>query len=171
MLFRSGNRVRVVVALRADFIERCLEIGPLKELLQDRTMLVGEVGDDALREIVKAPAARVGAFLEKGLMERILTEVRSQSGSLPLLQQALHELWKNRTGAWLTHEAYNASGGVARALNDQAQGAYKSLDDAQKKIADSLFPRLITLGDGVADRKSTRLNSSHIQKSRMPSSA
>ena len=26
-------------------------------------------------------------------------------------------------------------------------------------------------GDGVEDRKSTRLNSSHIQKSRMPSSA
>ena len=115
----GGDRIRVIVALRADFVERCLEIGPLKELLQDRTMLVGEVGDDALREIVKEPAARVGAFLEKGLMERILTEVRSQSGSLPLLQQALHELWRNRKGAWLTHDAYNKSGGVARALNDQ----------------------------------------------------
>ena len=29
----------------------------------------------------------------------------------------------------------------------------------------------ITLQDGLEDRKSTRLNSSHIQKSRMPSSA
>ena len=149
----GGDRVRVVLALRADFVESCLEIGELKELLQDRTMLVGEVGDDALREIVKEPAARVGAFLEKGLMERILTEVRNQSGSLPLLQQALHELWRQRRGAWLTHEAFDASGGVARALNDQAQGAYKSLDDAQKKIADSLFPRLITLGEGVADTR------------------
>ncbi len=111
----GGDRVRVILSLRADFVERCLEIGPLKELLQDRTMLVGEVGDDALREIVKEPAARVGAFLEKGLMERILTEVHSQSGSLPLLQQALHELWKHRKGAWLTHEAFDASGGVARA--------------------------------------------------------
>jgi WD40 repeat protein len=155
----GGDRVRVVVALRADFVERCLEIGELKELLQDRTMLVGEVGDDALREIVKEPAARVGAFLEKGLMERILTEVRNQSGSLPLLQQALHGLWRNRRGAWLTHDALDASGGIARALNDQAQGAYKSLDDAQKKIADSLFPRLITLGEGVADtRRRVRRN-------------
>ncbi|CAB1063128.1 High-affinity carbon uptake protein Hat/HatR [Olavius sp. associated proteobacterium Delta 1] len=149
----GGDRVRVVIALRADFVERCLEIGPLKELLQDHTMLVGEVGDDALREIVKEPTARVGAFLEKGLMERILTEVRNQSGSLPLLQQALHQLWRNRKGAWLTHEAYDAAGGVARALNDQAQGAYQSLNDAQKRIADSLFPRLITLGEGVADTR------------------
>jgi hypothetical protein len=149
----GGDRVRVILSLRADFVERCLEIGPLKELLQDRTMLVGEVGDDALREIVKQPAARVGAFLEKGLMERILMEVHRQSGSLPLLQQALHELWKHRKGAWLTHEAFDASGGVARALNDQAQAAYQSLDDEQQKIADGLFPRLISLGEGVPDTR------------------
>ncbi len=136
----GGDRVRVIVALRADFVERCLEIGPLKELLQDRTMLVGEVGDDALREIVKEPASRVGAFLEKGLMERILTEVRSQSGSLPLLQQALHELWRNRKGAWLTHDAYDASGGVARALNDQAQTAYKLLDERKNRSPTASFP-------------------------------
>ena len=155
----GGDRVRVVVAMRADFIDRCLEIGALKELLQDRTMLIGEVGDDALREIVKEPAARVGAFLEKGLMERILTDVHNQSGSLPLLEQALHELWRQRRGAWLTHDAYDDSGGVAGALNDQAQGAYKALDDAQKKIADCLFPRLITLGEGVADtRRRVRRN-------------
>jgi WD40 repeat protein len=148
-----GDRVRVAMALRADFVARCLEIGPLKELLQDHTMLVGEVGDDALREIVKEPAARVGAFLEKGLMERILKDVRSGSGSLPLLQQALHGLWRNRTGPWLTHDAYTASGGVARALNDQAQAAFKALDDGQKTIADSLFLRLITLGEGMADTR------------------
>ena len=35
------------------------------------------------------------------------------------------------------------------------------------RLADERVPELITL----ADRKSTRLNSSHIQKSRMPSSA
>jgi len=62
-------------------------------------------------------------------------------------------LWRNRSGAWLTHIAYDASGGVTRALNDQAQAAYKSLDNEQKKIADSLFPRLITLGEGVADTR------------------
>ena len=153
-IWRAGDdRIRVVIALRADFVERCLEIAPLKELLQDRTMLVGEVGDDALREIVKEPAARVGAFLEKGLMERILVEVHDQSGSLPLLQQALHELWKNRKGAWLTHEAYDASGGVAHALNDQAQSAYKALNDVQKQVADGVFLRLITLGEGVADTR------------------
>ena len=56
-------------------------IQQLKELLQDHTMLVGEVGDDALREIVKRPAAGGGAFLEKGLMERILKDVRSGTRS------------------------------------------------------------------------------------------
>ena len=45
--------------------------------------------------------------------------------------------------------------------------AATSAQDASVYIADAPFQRLRLIGD----RKSTRLNSSHIQKSRMPSSA
>ena len=40
----------------------------------------------------------------------------------------------------------------------------------EQLVAD-LAGNIVALDDGKADRKSTRLNSSHIQKSRMPSSA
>ena len=47
-------------------------------------------------------------------------------------------------------------------------------DAVRPTIADLLASRAKFFGervDGILDRKSTRLNSSHIQKSRMPSSA
>ena len=54
------------------------------------------------------------------------------------------------------------------ALDAKAQGAeialiHPPLDEDEQKSAQ--------VDDAVVDRKSTRLNSSHIQKSRMPSSA
>ena len=57
----------------------------------------------------------------------------------------------------------------------KARGRSKPLSVAEVKHlkaehAGSVVP-LQTLGDEARDRKSTRLNSSHIQKSRMPSSA
>ena len=42
---------------------------------------------------------------------------------------------------------------------------------AAHELADGLSAEIAKLLDGDLDRKSTRLNSSHIQKSRMPSSA
>ena len=75
---------------------------------------------------------------------------------------------------------------VARALSldAQSQSAPAPQDDAQavreemaqlKKAFDmrlaALEERLKAVEGGQRDRKSTRLNSSHIQKSRMPSSA
>ena len=40
-----------------------------------------------------------------------------------------------------------------------------------EELMESMPPATDTPADVVTDRKSTRLNSSHIQKSRMPSSA
>ena len=58
---------------------------------------------------------------------------------------------------------------VARIKADHADARIDGVDSVSGKVSDELF------GTGMkallADRKSTRLNSSHIQKSRMPSSA
>ena len=107
----SGGEIRVLITLRADFLDRCLEFPALRELLQDRQLLLGEVGDEALREAIVMPAQNVGAFFEKGLVNLILRDVTGEHGSLPLLQHALFELWKTRRGPWLTLAAYEESGG------------------------------------------------------------
>ena len=63
----ADDAFRVLIAIRADFMGRCLAHSPLKQLLQDRLFLVGELDRDGLRAAIRLPAERSGAFFGKGL--------------------------------------------------------------------------------------------------------
>ncbi|PTL85852.1 TIR domain-containing protein [Vitiosangium sp. GDMCC 1.1324] len=149
----AGGSIRVLVTLRADFFGRCLELPVLRELLQENQVLLGSLGKEALRDAIVRPAREVGAFLEKGLVGTILKDVSNEPGALPLLEHALYELWRARNGAWLTLSAYEATGGVAGALQRRAQSTYEELAPEEQEIARGLFLRLTTLGDGAPDTR------------------
>lgn len=112
--------IRIVITLRTDFLDRCLAFPQLKELFQDRQILLGPLDEPGLRDAIVRPAQVVGAFFEKGLIGTILRDIKKQPGALPLLQHALYEMWQARRGPWLTLEAYEVSGGVAGALQRRA---------------------------------------------------
>ena len=145
--------IRLVITLRADFLDRCLAFPQLKDLLQDRQILLGPLNEPALRDAIVRPAQLVGAFFEKGLVSTILRDVQAQPGVLPLLQHALFELWRARRGPWLTLEAYEAIGGVSGALQRRAQLTYEALTPDQQELARNIFLRLTTLGQGVSDTR------------------
>lgn len=147
------QRIRIVITMRADFMERALGIAKLKDLLQDRDYKLGPMDVDELREAIVRPAQKVGALLEKGLVHSILSDIEDQSGVLPLMQHALHELWLARKGIWLTMEAYERSRGVKGALQRRAQDTYESMSASQKDIARNIFLRLTSLGEGVSDTR------------------
>ena len=149
----GGGQIRVLITLRADFMDRCLALPALRELLEDRQVLMGPMDELALREVIVRPAHEVGALFEKGLVPMILRDVGDEPGRLPLLEHALHELWLARRGPWLTLDAYEASGGVQGALNRHAQATYDCLGEAQQRIARNIFLRLTALGEGVADTR------------------
>ena len=69
------DRLRIVITLRADFFDRCLSVPTLKSLIENRTLLLGKLSDDALRTVIEAPAFQVRAYFEKGLVARILKSV------------------------------------------------------------------------------------------------
>jgi WD40 repeat protein len=147
----KSRRVRLALTLRADFLDRCLACAPLRDLLQDHQFLLGPLAESDSRDVIARPAAAVGAFLEKGLVARILGDTRANPGALPLLQHALHELWLHRRGPWLTNDAYEERGGVRGALERRADQTYEALDPAARVIARGVFLRLVTLGEGVGD--------------------
>lgn len=149
----GGNQVRVVITLRADFLDRCLQFPLLRKLLEDGQLLLGDLGDEELREAIIQPARKVGAFFEKGLVNAILREVEDQRGALPLLQHALYELWRARRGPWLTLDAYEESGGVSGALERRAQQTFDSLSPEQKLIARNILLRLTSLEDGTRETR------------------
>ncbi|RKH74037.1 TIR domain-containing protein [Corallococcus interemptor] len=150
---RGSNALRIIVTLRADFFDRCLSLGPLRELLQDRDALLGGLGDEAFRDVILRPAQKVGAFLEKGLLTTILKDISREPGALPLLEDALDQLWRARRGTWLTLAAYEASGGLAQALQRRAQACYEGLQPEEREVARLLLVRLTSLGE---DREDTR---------------
>jgi WD40 repeat protein len=147
------DRIRIVITLRADFFDRCLEVPLLVPLVQNHQLLLGELTREALHEVILRPAQQSGAFFEKGLVARIEADVVNEHGSLPLLQHALKELWARRRGRWLTNEGYDETGGVAGALRKRADATLGQFTPTQREIARNLFLRLTTLGEGVSDTR------------------
>jgi WD40 repeat protein len=149
------SRVRVIITMRADFTGHALQERYWGEMIHYRTTLVPTMTINELREAIEEPARRVGLHFQDGLLEQIISDVNVQSefGSLPLLQYTLSELFDKHKGRELTRDAYRELGGISGALAKRADETYLSLEEEQQLLAQRIFPRLITLGEGVQDTR------------------
>jgi len=147
------SRVRVVITLRADFVDRPLRYMDFGELMQRRNELVLPLTPEELERAILGPAKRVGLKIEPSLMSAILRDLGDQPGALPLLQYALTELFEHRIVNTLTKAAYDEIGGVSAALGRRAEEVYASLNESEQSSARQLFLRLVTIGEGVEDTR------------------
>lgn len=154
----TRSRVRIVVTLRADFYDRPLHYPDFGELLRNRMETILPLSAQGLEQAIKNPASRVHVTYEEGLVAQIVSEMNYQSGALPLLQYALTELFEQREGRILTHQAYQNIGGAAGALAKRAQSLLDELPLTHQDETRRMFLRLITLGEGAGDtrRRATR---------------
>src|SRR5262249_9273201 len=107
----------VILTMRADFIARAAEYTPLAELLSGHQFLISPMDDDGLRRAIEEPAREAGLILETGLSEAILSDVGREPGLLPLMEDALLQLWeKRRVDNIMTLQSYREIGGVQGAL-------------------------------------------------------
>ncbi|MEW2521031.1 nSTAND1 domain-containing NTPase [Actinacidiphila alni] len=149
----EGSRLRVVIAVRADFYGRCAEHPALAAALQDANLLVGPMGAAELREAVVRPAAAAGLIVEKSLTARIIGETVQEPGGLPLMSHALLETWRRRRGRALTEAMYEAAGGIHGAVATTAEDLYQQLTPQQRETARQILLRLVTPGDGTHDTR------------------
>ncbi len=149
----ENSRIRIVLTLRADFIDRPLGYVDFGELLHQRMEIVLPLTPDELESAIVSPAGRVGLRFETGLVPAIVHDLGDQPGTLPLLQYALTELYEKRDGDALTKSAYQEIGGVIGALGRRAEDVFTKLDSGSQAIAKQLFLRLVTLGEGVEDTR------------------
>ncbi|MFI5688055.1 hypothetical protein [Streptomyces sp. NPDC051636] len=147
------SRLRVVLAVRADFLGRCAEHAAMTGALQDATVLAGPMSREELREAVVKPAQTAGLIVERALTTRILDDVEDEPGALPLMSHALLETWHRRKGRALSLEAYEAAGGLHGAIARTAENLYTHLAPAQAALARRLLLRLVTPGDGTPDTR------------------
>ncbi|MFE2944935.1 helix-turn-helix domain-containing protein [Streptomyces sp. NPDC059255] len=110
------SRLRVVIAVRADFFGRLAEHPGLAEALRDATLLAAPMSTGELRQAIVKPAQEAGLIVERELTTRLLSEVEGEPGGLPLMSHALLETWRRRRSRALTVAAYEAAGGLHGAV-------------------------------------------------------
>src|ERR687888_668720 len=145
--------VRVVVTLRADFLDHPLRYPKFGELLGAGLVTVPAPSEDELAEAVERPAATVGVRFEPGLVSQIVADVHNQPGALPLLQYALTELFAARTSDLLALEGYRATGGVVGALGRRAEELYARLDTPARRACRQVFLRLVSVDPAGQDTR------------------
>ncbi|MFR9778432.1 BTAD domain-containing putative transcriptional regulator [Micromonospora sp. MS34] len=149
----ARSRTRVVLTLRADFLDHPLSYPEFGELLRQGMCAVTVPSEDDLAAAIERPAAQVGVRFAPGLVSQIVADVRDQPGALPLLQYALTELFAGRTNDLLTEEGYRATGGVVGALGRRAEELYQGLDPSARKAVRQVFLRLVTVDTQAHDTR------------------
>ncbi|MEV5237965.1 hypothetical protein AB0K89_02355 [Streptomyces cinnamoneus] len=149
----AGSRLRVVVAIRADFYGRCAEHRCLADALREAHVLLGPMSAAEMREAIVKPAAAEGLIVERALTARIVDEVSGEPGGLPLMSHALLETWRRRKGRVLTVAAYESVGGVRGAIATTAEKVHNHLTPRQAVLARRIMLRLITPGEGAQDTR------------------
>lgn len=163
---RGEERVVTLLTLRADFygelINSALWEGSGRAPMRlDVKPLRGE----SLREAIEKPARELGVYFEPVLVERLLQEVKHEAGALPLLQDALVQLWRDRTRGMLrlvNYEGKRTGGqtGLAARVRHRADAALQELTVAQQQLARRVLLRLVQFGEGesevVTRRQQTR---------------
>jgi WD40 repeat protein/serine/threonine protein kinase len=147
------SRIKITIALRADFYGVCAAFPWLSDRINESQLLVGPMARHELREAITLPAQRAGLRLEDELTDAILEDAGSGGGALPLLSHALMETWLRRRGSQLTLEGYRAAGGVSGAIAQRADEVFTQLSTTEQTSAQRLLLQLINPGEGSPDTR------------------
>ena len=143
----------LVATMRADFLGNALSYPKFGELLRNADVKIRSMKREELSQVIVKPADKLGVNFEAGLVERILNDVDSQPGNLPLLEFALTQLWKQRNNKQLTHAGYEKIGEVEGALARHADENYRKLSDTQQEQVRRIFIQLVQPGEGTEDTR------------------
>jgi hypothetical protein len=118
--------VTILITLRADYYSHALNTSALSDALNSGQIALGPMLREELRSAIENPARLVGLKFDPGLVSRMLNDVDSAPGNLPLLEYALTQLWGERRNGILTSDAYEGFGGLTGAIGDKAEGIYSN---------------------------------------------
>jgi serine/threonine protein kinase len=142
-----SSPVRVVLSLRSDFLDRAAEDRAFMTALTEGMHYLMPLGHDGLLQALTRPAEQAGHVFESAeLVSRMVADIATASGALPLLQFAAARMWeaRDRPRRLLTEASYAAMGGIAGALAVHADAVLAELSPARRQLAQAVFQRLVT---------------------------
>lgn len=153
----QSPHLRVILTVRADFHEHCLNYAALARLINTGAWHLASPDISALWQMINEPAKAAGLQFESGLIEQILRDTGTGSGALALMAFALEQLYLAcAPSTTLTLKAYDRLGGVNQAIGRHAEETYNNLEnEAVKNALGEVFAELVTIDPerGVATRK------------------
>ncbi|WP_193198177.1 caspase family protein [Nostoc sp. MG11] len=162
----TDSRLKVVITMRSDFLEPCLDYPSLNKLIENQLVLMPRITGVDLKETITEPAKLQGHSVEERLVLKILEDVGKEPGYLPLMEFALTRLWEKRDQQkhQLTLEQYENFQGLTGALNFHAENVYLYEDYQQdsptqernkqeKDWIGQIFLRLLRTGEGEKDTR------------------
>lgn len=138
--------VRVLLAMRDDFLLRCHDYPSLAPIFSELTPL-GALTGPSLRRALVQPALKCGyRFEDDILVDEILNDLEKERGALPLMAFAAASLWekRDRKSGELTRESYKQIGGVAGALAQHAERTMDRIGSERQPLVREIFRNLIT---------------------------
>ncbi|MDA3863030.1 MAG: protein kinase, partial [Deltaproteobacteria bacterium] len=139
--------VRVVVAMRSDFLDRVAEYEQLMESLTKDVTILQSPGPAGLFEAITKPASLMGySFEDPQMVKDMVDSLKDEPAALPLLQFTASKLWDNRdqTRKLLTRDVYEDMGGVGGALARHADSILQGMTTNDQRAVKRLFQRLVT---------------------------
>ena len=151
--YESASPVTLLLGLRADFLGQALDYRRFADALKNSSLLLGPMSQQEMVRAIEEPARSHGITFEHGLVARLLDDVGSEPGRLPLLEFALTQLWRRHTDGTLTHAAYDDIGGVQGALASYAEQVYADFAPAEQEQARRVFLQLVRPGQRTGDTR------------------
>ncbi|MFP2934777.1 protein kinase, partial [Pyxidicoccus sp. 3LG] len=161
--------VRVLLAVRGDFLTRVCALPGLGDEAERALYILRPMSPDNVREAIVGPArARGVAFESDALVQTLVASTAQGAGGLPLLQFALAELWERRNPARgrITQASLDEMGGVAGALSRHADGVLARLSVAEREAARRLLLQMVTAEGTRIERGEEELVESSDEASR-----
>ncbi|MEU8004937.1 trypsin-like peptidase domain-containing protein [Catellatospora sp. NPDC049111] len=157
-LWEPTRTVRVIVTLRSDFLDQAAALSGLGPAWTHAITYLAPLTGDALREAVEGPLAAADRAAEPRLVDRILTDAGATAGALPMVEFLLERLWRSEPGDVLTHETYDALGGVGGVIAGYAEEVLRErVPKAELPAVRSLMLRLVQpTAAGTALRRPVR---------------
>ncbi len=129
----------------------------------DAILRLKRISDEGLRDAVREPlrlAGEADEAAQDALLKAVRRDLSEQPSDLPLMQVALKAAWREHTAAGKRLlEAYESVGGVLGALAQEAEKVRKTLAADDQARLESIFVRLVRLGDtGGATRRTAALD-------------
>ncbi|MRG94720.1 protein kinase [Polyangium spumosum] len=143
----AGSPLRVIVAIRSDFLDRVAEARGLLGAFSRGIMLLAPMDREGLREALVRPLEAVDhAFESPALVEEMLDTLEHTTGALPLLSFTAARLWetRDRERRILTEESHRRMGGVTGALSGHAEAVLAAMSPEERKLARAALLRLVT---------------------------